>query len=159
MEIFGKYEAYDFFNNLKKRIQEEISSISDDTIQNTDIDELKYFYIEKWKIQPLILFLDEINPVLTEGKVKRYTALYRTNDGYAECDGYILTYTIQFDGDNRLFDLTPSLRFPQKYHVKYIEKSSDEKYGIITYELNYTKQEIEGRLILQENSLTLPSKI
>lgn len=145
MEVFDKYEAYEYFDNLKKRIQEEISSVSDDTIQNTDIEELKAYYFEKWKIQPLSLLLDELNPELTEEKVKKYSGHYRTNDDFYYYDGYKITYNIKFDGDNRLFHVIPSSRILQRFHVLYIEDSTDEKYGIITYALEFTKQEIEGK--------------
>lgn len=145
MELFAKYEANSYFNNLKNKIQEEISSISDDTIQNTDIDELYNYYFENRKIQPISLFLDDLNPVLTEEKVKRYTGHYRTSDDCIYLDGVKITYSIQFDGDNRLFDIEPSLHFMQRFHVQYIEKSTEEKYGIITYIMEFTNQEIEGK--------------
>jgi hypothetical protein len=145
MEVFDKNEAYEYFNKLKKLIQEEISTISDDTIQNTDIEELKNYYFEKWNIQPISLFLDELNPELTEEKVKRYSSHYRTNDDFYYCDGYKITYNIKFDGDNRLFHVIPSTRFSQRFHVLHIEDSTEEKYGIITYAIEFTKQEIEGK--------------
>ena len=69
MEVFSKYDADEYFNNLKKRIQEEISTLSDNKIQDTDVEEWKDYYFEKWKIQPISLFLDELNPILTEEKV------------------------------------------------------------------------------------------
>jgi len=145
MEVFGKYEADEFFNKFIEQIKEEISRISDDTIQNTDIEELKDYYFEKWKIQPISLFLDELNPIPSEGKVKRYTNHYMTNDDFYYYDGYKIIYSIPFDGDNRLFDVIPSSIFSQRFHVSHIEYSTDEKYGIITYTLEYTKQEIDGK--------------
>ena len=144
MEVFDKYDANEYFNKLKKLIQEEISTVSDDTIQNTDIEELKSYYFEKWKIQPISLFLDELSPELTEEKVKRYTH-YRTNDEVNYYDGYKITYSIKFDGDNRLFHVIPSSRFSQRFHVLHIEDSKEEKYGIITYAIEFTKQEIDGK--------------
>jgi hypothetical protein len=145
MEVFDKYDADEYFNNYRKRIQEEISTISDDTIQNTDIEELKDYYFEKWRIQQLSLLLDELNPELTEEKVKRYSGHYRTNDDFYYYDGYKITYSIKFDGDNRLFSVIPSSRFSQRFHFLHIENSTNEKYGIITYALEYTKQEIDGK--------------
>jgi len=145
MEVFSKIEAYEYFENLKKKIQEEISTISDDEIQNTDKEELYNYYFEKWKMQPLTLFLEELNPVLTEEKVKRYSGRYRTDEEFCYYDGYKITYNINFDGDNRLFDVIPSTRFMQIHRVSSVQKSTNEKYGIITYIIDYTKQEIEGK--------------
>ena len=158
MEVFCKYEAYEYFEDLKKQIQGEIPVISDDTIQNTDIEELKNYYFEKWKIQPLSLFLDELNPILTEEKVKRYSEHYRTDEKFYYCDGYKITYTIPFDGDNRLFNVKPSTRILQRFHVSDIKKSTDEEYGSITYAIEFTKQEIEAsNLFLAKSGVSLPS--
>jgi hypothetical protein len=145
MELFAKYEAHEFFEKIKKSIQEEISSLSDETIQNTDIEELKNYYFESRKIQPISLFLDELNPILTEEKLKRRSEHYRTNDDFCYYDGFKIIYSIQFDGDNRLFDIQPSKFFTQRFFVSNIEKANDEKYGVITYVIEYTKQEIQGK--------------
>jgi len=144
VDLFAKEDLSVFFDNIKNSIRDEINSLSDEKILNTDIEELYSYYFALNELKPLRLFLDNYTPVFSETKVQRYGG-YRSSENQSFFyDGYQIKYEIPFDGDNRLLYRTPSSRFFLRFPVDHINNSTDSEYGKIIFSINWTKQEIDG---------------
>lgn len=58
-------------------------------------------------------------------------------------DGYKITFTIPFDGDEDLLDLRPSSYYMQSFPVDRVISPTDDEYGKIIFSLEYTKSELQ----------------
>ena len=148
VELFAKYESFAFFETLKTNVREEIKSLSDESILYTDNEELKNYYFENNKIQPISIFLDNKTKKLGKTKVGRYGCGYRTSGSSDEInyyDGFIVTFEIPFDGDNRLLYLHPSRYFMQRFNVNDIINANNDEYDKIIYLLDYTQYELKDK--------------
>lgn len=152
-ELFAKSETRTTFRSRSDKLIEAIKSFSDEKILGADFDEWVQYYFEVYKIYPLKLFLDNVSQSLSETTVKRHNP-FGGHDSYEpqyyNIDGYKITYTIPFDGDNSLLYLQPSTRFLTRFLVECVKSSSDDSYGEIVFSLEYTKQELDGKDALKE---------
>jgi hypothetical protein len=145
-ELFREKDTDVFFQNLIDEIRNRIDQFPDEKILNTDIDELTNYYSENNKIQPIVLFLDNITPELTETKIETNSSGYRTNQYDSQIyytDGYKITYSIPFDGYSQLLYLCPAERILQRYFVDSIKSGNDTEYGMIIFSLTYKKHEMQ----------------
>jgi len=145
VELFAEKESFEYFETLKVRLRNEISSLPDEKIIGMDIVEWTDYYFEKWKIQPISLFLENITQSLSETTIEEFEHGYRTNQ-YEKpkiCyEGYKITFDIPYDGNNDLLYITPSTRYTSVFRVDDIKKGNASTYDSIVISLTYKKQDL-----------------
>ena len=148
VELFAKSETSATFRAHTDKLISEINVFSDEKILGANIDEWINYYFDEYKILPITLFLDNVSQTLTETKVEKYNPWYKT-DPYEsktfKIDGFKITFTIPFDGDDGLLLLRPSRYYMKTFSADRIIKGDDTSYGSIIISLEYTKQELEGK--------------
>jgi hypothetical protein len=147
VELFQKGETSAVLSERNINLKQEIKNLSDNDILYRDFEEWVNYFFEKYKIQPITLFMEKVTRSLSETKVKQLNPL---RDFYGESevclvDGYKITFNIPFDGDSNFLFLKPSTFYLKRFFVDNIKESSDSTYGEITFSLNYIKQEIQGK--------------
>lgn len=145
-ELFANGETSATLRAYAGELECEIKGLSNEKVLGGDLDEWVNYYFEEYKIQPISLYMENVSQILSETKVKQYNPFSR-NDGYEPeyymIDGYKITFTIPYDGDNELLFLRPSTFFLSRFPVEDLTKSTDKSYGEIIFALEYTKQELE----------------
>jgi hypothetical protein len=71
IELFSKGDTSATFADHYGSLVKEIDSFSDEKILGADIDEWTTYFFDKYKIQPLTLFLDKKKPTLSETKIEK----------------------------------------------------------------------------------------
>ena len=149
VELFAKSETSATFRSRTEKLTKEIASFGDDKILGADFGEWVHYYFEKYKIQPIILYIDNVSQSLSETKVEKSNFFYRKHDPLEpktfSVDGYKITFTIPFDGDSDLLYLRPSTHYLSTFRVDSICPSSDISCGNIILSLEYTKEELRGK--------------
>ena len=143
IELFTK-DIDEFFSEIIKEFQNEVNLFSNEKIMYTDIEELRTYYIKKLSIQPIQLYIENLNYNFEETKVKRSGGYRSSQDETFIFDGYKITYEIPYDGDNRLLYVRPSRFIMQKFLVDNVNRTTDIEYGKIIFSLDWTKQEMQG---------------
>lgn len=132
------------FNNLKKAIE----SISDEDIFNGDFEEWIQYFVEKYTIQPLKLYLDNVKPDLSETKVKVRNQWYPYNASiepeYYERFGYEFKFKIPYSGDCHLLNLQPNSKIITNYIVSDFVESKVDEFGSFCLSIKFAVQELSG---------------
>lgn len=122
MNLFERGDLNASLRATTDEIKKEIDKLSNEVICSTDMDELEEYYVAKYQIEEIDLLKDNITKELSETKVKVYNHFYR--GGYRDfepeyymIDGYRVIFTIPFDGDKNLLDLSPSSFYIQSFPV------------------------------------------
>ena len=108
MKLFERKDTRTHTSQVAQQLEEEVSRISDANISSCEIQEWIDYLVGKYSISPVILFEEAISQKLEEVKVKRYNHWYRQmpfEKEYFEVDGYQITFSIPFDGDDNIFFL------------------------------------------------------
>lgn len=148
IELFNKGETTATFRAHSEKMIAIIKGFSDEKILTADFDEWAVYFVDEYKLQPIALFMDNITQNLSETTVRKYNHFSRHSDyepEYYQIDGYKITFSIPFDGDSELLYLKPSTFYMSRFPVESIVKSTEEKYGKITFTLEYTKQELQEK--------------
>ena len=125
-----------------------IEKFSDEKIMNCDLEEWADYYSETYRIQPIIVYKNDITKDLDEQKVQVYNHWSRSNPyepDYFSVDGYHIDFHIPFDGDSMLLRLKPSTYIMQEFNVESIEEPSKENCGSITLRLVYTVSDLKNK--------------
>jgi hypothetical protein len=147
VELFAKGDTSATFRAHTDKLIGIINGFSDEKILGADFDEWTNYYLHEYSIQPITLFLDSVTQTLTETKVEKHNPLHRTDPYEAKTfhiDGFKITFTIPFDGDDGLLYLRPSRYYMTTFSVDRIVRGDDSSLGSIIFSLEYTKQELEG---------------
>ena len=103
IELFAKGDTSATFKAHTERVINLINNFSDEKILGVDIDEWVIYYFDEYKIQPIVLLMDNVSQVLSETKIERYNQWHRSNpyeqqtfhiDGYRILLLYLLTVMI-----------------------------------------------------------------
>lgn len=145
--LFEKGDTRSTFENYSLKIKKEIEMLSNDQICNTDLEELADYYFDKYQIEPITIFKDNIIEKMIEIKIKTHNPFYGGDyyeQQYFIADGYKIIHEIPFEGDTNLLYLRPSTHYMSRFQVDNIINSTDEKYGQIVFSLEFTKNELEN---------------
>ncbi len=147
-ELFSSKGVSEYTTMILSGMKSEIEAFSDEKIMNCDLKEWADYYSEAYKIQPIVVYKDNISKKLVEQKVKIYNHWSRM-DPYEEefyiVDGYHIDFLIPFDGDPMLWRLRPSTFIMQKFEVENIEEPSQDECGILTFRLVYTASDLKRK--------------
>lgn len=140
IELFSSKEVSQYTAKIDSMMKSEIEAFSDEKIMSCNLEEWAEYYSEKYRIQPIVIFKDNITRSLDKQNVQVYNSWSRIDPyepKYFNEDGFHIDYSILFDGDSMLLRLTPSNRILKKFSVEGINEPSDESYGIITFRMVY----------------------
>jgi hypothetical protein len=146
-ELFADRDTSDITKIHMESLNKEIGKFTDDQIINADFDEWVNYFFDRHKIEPIVLYLEEIRPDISETTIERRNPFY---DGRIfeqkmhYSDGYKISYVIPFSGDYRLLYSKPSSFYANKFSVDEIKESDECSYGEITFSIDYQKAELSG---------------
>lgn len=148
MYLFERGETTASFKATLDSIKRNIDNLSNEKICGMDIDELEEYYVTENRIEEIQLFKDNITKELSETKIKEYNHFYQR--GYEELepqyyliDGYVVTFTIPFDGDENLLYLRPSCFYMSKFEVDNVIPPTESDYGKIIISIKFKKRELQ----------------
>ena len=149
IELFRKGETSATFQAHRDKLTKIIAEFSDEIILGADFEEWTHYYFEEYKIQPIILYMDDVTQSLSETKIEKNNPWYRNNDADEpktfRVDGYRITFTIPFDGDSGLLYLRPSKYYMSTFRIDSIIEGNEASYGNIVFSIEYTKEELMGK--------------
>lgn len=160
MELFSQADTYSTFENIKATIKKDIASLSDDQIVNAELKNWSDYFLEKYRVEPIELYMDNITKTIDKSTYKSPNPFYSRssyNDFEPEfysLEGYKITYMIPFDGDDGLLHVRPSSFFLKKFYADNVTKPTEKELGIIFFSIDFEKQEIEN----QDNSQEIVEK-
>lgn len=148
MKLFEKGETTASFRALSDKIKQEVDKLTNEEICNTDLGDLEEYYVAKYQIEEIQIFKENITKELSETKIQKYNQFY--SPGYSEfgtqyhmIDGYKVTFTIPFDGDEDLLYLRPSSFYYESFSVDRVITPTDDEYGKIIFSLEFVKSELQ----------------
>ena len=147
VELFTNDETTKAFEKQTTKLIQTIKAFSDEKILNTDLDEWIIYYFEEYKIQPIVLLLENISQNLSQTTVKKLNPFRQNNyeSEYLDVDGYKIIFKIPFDGDSNLLFLKPITHILSRFYVEQIIESTEKSYGKIIFALKYTEKELAGK--------------
>ena len=153
MDFFSTCDSRNYFAGIDTKISNDISGISDEEIINCDLEEWKDYFYDKYYIDPIVIFEDNIEQVLAEKKVKQYNHWHRYDSDekkFYNVDGYSISYKIYYDGNADLFELKPSTWIMSNFSCASFERPKNENCGSFILEFSYTKHQLHEKKNLQE---------
>lgn len=148
MKLFDRKDTRTYTSQVAQQLKDEVSRISDTNISTCDIQEWIDYLVGKYAIPPVVLLEEAVSHKLEEVKVKRYNHWYRQmpyEKEYFEVDGYQITFSIPFDGDENIFFLQPSSRILTNFEVADLNAPRGESLGNVSLCFQYTRQELLDR--------------
>lgn len=148
LEFFNGNDTRVYTSQFAQKLKDEVSKMSDSNISTCDIQEWVDYLVGKYEIIPITLFEESITQSLSETKVKRYNPFSKHSPyekEYFDIDGYRITFTIPFDGDENLFYLQPSSRILTRFNVADFNAPHRDDCGNFALSFEYTKQELQEK--------------
>lgn len=145
--LFSSEEVREYTDKKYSMMKSDIEDFSDEKIMNCALEEWADYYSEEYRIQPIVVYKDNIKKSLDEQKVKvpshwPYVNPYEVE--YVNVDGYHIDFSIPFDGDSMLWRLKPSRSIVQKFEVENIKEPTKDSCGILTFRLVYTATDLKS---------------
>lgn len=157
MELFNNKYTRDFTAQNTEELTREINNIPDNDILTLDLNELADYYFDKYSVNPIQLYKNEIISTIEEVKIEETNPFY---DCYStiefehrtfKVDGYRVNYKIPFDGNTNLLYLQPSMSILTKFEVDRIDSNSNSGYlPSICYSISLKRSELDGKENPQE---------
>jgi len=149
IDLFARGETSATFRARADKMVGEINRFTDEKILGVDFDEWVNYYFDEYKVQPISLFMDNVTQTLTETKVEKHNPWHRSGDPYEpktyQIDGFMITFSIPFDGDEGLLYMRPSRYYMTTFPVDRVINGNESSYGSIIFSIKYTKQELQGK--------------
>lgn len=148
IELFSSKEVGEYTAKLYFDMKSAIETFTDEKILNCDLEEWAGYYSEAYRIQPIVVYKDNITKSIDEQKVEVYNQWSRMDpyeSEFFEVDGYHIDFLIPFDGDSMLWRLRPSTFIMQRFVAEYIDEPTHDKYGTITLRLVYTASDLKNK--------------
>ncbi len=147
MDLFRGKEVHYYTSKKYDEMKNEIMSFSNQTIMTADFDEWVVYFESKYYIQPIEVFEDNIDSEISETKLKCLDKWGYDIYGqeYVIIDGYCITFTIPFDGDEELLMLKPSSYVMTTYSVDSVQKPKNDSCGAIKMSFEYTVAELKAK--------------
>ncbi len=111
MKCFNGESTRDYFKRMNRALKEEIASLKDSDLDNTDERAWEDYFIAKYEMEPIAIYDDDKSINFTETKVKSYnTFAFNLPEGqkYIEVPGVHVTCKVPYSGSSVLLKLTPS---------------------------------------------------
>ena len=144
--LFNKQTVVEYKAEILNTLKKTIESMSDEDILNGDFEEWTQYFVEKYTIQPIILYLDNMNRTLSDTVVKVHNDWFPYDNGpeFYERPGYEIKYKIPYSGDYRLLCLQPNTWIADKFLVSdFVEPKADEC-GSFWIGIKFAAQELSG---------------
>lgn len=148
MKLFNNQTTDQYVKIRSQNIKNEIEKISDEEIINSDIEQWNEYLFDKYEINLITLFEDNIDKQLDNRKVRQYNHFYGAlpfEKEYYDVDGMCITYKIPFDGESELLFLQPHTFMMSGFDILEYTPSTNTKYGYIILEFEYTKSTLESK--------------
>lgn len=142
MYLFERENTRENFERRIIQIKGEIEKLSNEVICLTEIDELVKYYVNKYQIEKIEIFKDNITKDISEVTVKEYNPFYQSTNSqfepkYYSSAGIRVTFDIPFDGEEILLSLRPSTFLLRKYLVDQVKNPTESEYGKIILSLEF----------------------
>ena len=148
MVFFDGINVRDYTAQIKQKLKDEVNKISDSNIMTCDFQEWIEYLVGKYEITPITLFEESIVQSLSETKVKKYNPFSKHipyEKEYYEVEGYRITFSIPFDGDEHLFRLQPSTFILTSFETSNFKPPFKDVCGSFDLNFEYTKQELQEK--------------
>ena len=145
-ELFSRGELGEYVSKRFQRTRDEIAAFSDEKICNCDISEWIDYYESTSYVQPLELFMDNVEQILDETIIQQYNVWSRTDPyepQYYNVDGYNISFKIPFDGDVNLWYYRPSTFIFSSFKPDRVIASEGENLGYFVLSLQFSKSELQ----------------
>lgn len=76
-ELFSGEETRVYFEKISKKIESEISSMTDEEITSCDFDEWSNYLYDKYEIDHIVIFEESTTNSIDKTTVKKYNHFYR----------------------------------------------------------------------------------
>lgn len=148
MNLFQDGETAESFRSIWAKASREIERLTNEEICSTDLGELEEYYVIKYQIEEIVLLRDNTEHDLSETKIQVPNRFYhygysQFESQYAYVDGYKVTFSIPFDGDEDLLKLRPSTFYVQEFPVDKIVSPTRDEYGKLVYSMEFRKEELQ----------------
>ena len=143
--LFNKEECGNFFNRMKMELSSRIDGLSNNEIINGDLNKWSEYFYDIYKVEPIDLFIDEIEKTNYGKKVESYGNGVSSRSNIVMVDGYELNFTIPFDGDENLLYLRPSKCYSIYSKVALVKQPTETEKGKIIIALKYRTQELDQK--------------
>ena len=147
MELFEQEFARDYFDRKNQVLKSEIENLSDVEILNTNIVELKEYFLNKYYEETIQLHMDKMVSNIEKSKLEQYNPLYEMGLGESSTfyiDSCKINYSIPFSGSSHLLHLEPSTSIMSTFEIEGFENlNSNEFLPCIKISLNLSLQELE----------------
>lgn len=120
--------------------------MTDEEITTCDLQEWADYLVNKYIIEPIILFENDIERSIQEEKVKQRNPFYgyAREPAYYEVDGVSIKYSIPFDGDAYLFEICPGTRILDSFSTDQFVRPKGDKCGYFSLSLKYAKSTLQN---------------
>lgn len=147
MELFEQEFARDYFDRKNQVLKSEIENLSDVEILNTNIVELKEYFLNKYYEETIQLHMDKMVSNIEKSKLEQYNPLYEMGLGESSTfyiDSCKINYSIPFSGSSHLLHLEPSMSIMSTFEIEGFENlNSNEFLPCIKISLNLSLQELK----------------
>ena len=147
MVLFNGKDIRTFLTPFYTKLKVEVERLSDQEIISLDLQEWANYLSDKYRIDPIVLFEENIERKITETKVKKVNPFHKFPDEeeYFEMDGVRISYKIPFDGDSDLFSVQPSSFILKNFETSNFAKPHEDVCGSFTLDFEYTNDELRGK--------------
>lgn len=147
MELFKRERTTDYLDNKKRNLKIEIENLSDSQIINTNIDDLRSYYIDKYTIDTIHIYMDKMSQDIEQSKLEQYNPFYGM--GFRESrtfqvDSCKINYSIPFSGNYELLYLQPTMSILSSFEIDGFNNLNNTKYlPSIKLSLNLSLQDLQ----------------
>ena len=150
MRLFNDQTTSDFIKEQEDDIIDTIERLSDNEIMTRDLNELKDYFYDKFYIEPITVFMENITSQITKSQIEEFNPFYSMNvfdyeKPYYVVDSYKITYSIPFSGKIGLLYLQPSTFILSKFEIDRIENSKSDCFPCIICSININQKTLESK--------------
>lgn len=151
MELFNYQYTRDFAIKNTESLDSEISRMSDNDILMLDINELMEYYYDKYSIETISLFKNDIISTIEETKIEEanpFYGYYSTIDFEPKTfkvEGYKINYKIPFSGNSDLLYLKPTKSILTSFEIDMIDNKNKEVLPMICYSMDLKRADLDGK--------------
>ena len=142
--LFHNQTVIDYKNEVYNSLKKTIESMTDNEILYGDFEEWIQYYFDKYTIQPITIYLDNITRTLSDTVVKVRNGWFPYDNGpeFYERPGYEIKYKIPYSGDYHLFCLQPNTKIVDEYPVSDFVESKENECGSFCLCMKFAIQDL-----------------
>ena len=148
LDLFSKVEVSAYLEEIKTKLENEISGLSDEQITTIDIDEWSEYFYSNYQIEPILVYVDQAELDISEVKIQEYNIWSKHNpyeQEYFLVDGYKITFKIPFYGESELFNLRPSSFILSRFVADKIVSPRNDSPSYLFYASQYKRNDLKGK--------------